>query len=249
MTTRLLSSWSLAAALALAGCATRLPAPAAVQRSSPRDPWARVLSGYVDGSGKVDFRGLARRREDLDDAVAALAQASPESSPARFRTRESRLAYYINAYNCLALYAVVSGRRPGRRLRFFRLTTFTVGGDELSLAGIEKRLSALGEPRARFALSCLARGCPRLRREPYDPSGLEKQLDRQTRAFLNDPRNVRVDTDAGVVRLSPLLRRWRAELTRSSPDLRAFVDRYREEPLPAGLGLVFEPFDGAINAQ
>ena len=82
---------------------------AAGQALDPAVPpgWAAVLDRFVDEYGRVDFEGIAQVPADLDSAVAYIASTSPESNPSLFPNREARLAYYINAYNALAMFNVV----------------------------------------------------------------------------------------------------------------------------------------------
>jgi len=74
--------------------------------------WAAVLDRFVDEYGRVDFEGIAQAPADLNSAVAYIASTSPESNPSLFPSREARLAYYINAYNALAMFNVVDSGIP-----------------------------------------------------------------------------------------------------------------------------------------
>src|SRR6476646_1457697 len=95
--------------LAAGACAVRVPPPtvSAADAVSPDRAWANVLSRFVDDKGRIDFAGMAKDRHDLDVYVAWLAKVSPVSQPASFPTPESRLAYYINAYNAIAMYETI----------------------------------------------------------------------------------------------------------------------------------------------
>ena len=52
------------------------------------------------------------RYADLDRVVAFEAAVDPDSQPQRFPDRASRLAFYINAYNALAMYGIVQTGVP-----------------------------------------------------------------------------------------------------------------------------------------
>jgi hypothetical protein len=97
-----------------------------------------------------------------------------------------------------------------------------------------------------FALNCMVRGCPRLPREPFDPRRLDAQLDREARRFLNDPRNVQVDPPLEVVRLSSILKFYGEDFLAHAPSLLAYVNRYREEPVPEGYRVEFIPYDWTL---
>ena len=80
--------------------------------------WTKVLTRHVDDSGRIDFDSLRRNHTDLDLIVAFAAAVDPITQPRQFPDEYSRLAFYINAYNALAMYRGRSGRgsRKSRRL-------------------------------------------------------------------------------------------------------------------------------------
>src|SRR6266849_9456371 len=106
-------------------------------------PWDRVLKKFVTETGRVDYGALKADSGDLDSFVAALAARSPASHPQDFPTRESQLAYWINAYNALVMKAVVenwptkSVRNLGKLYSFFWARKFVAGGKEYTLNNIE----------------------------------------------------------------------------------------------------------------
>src|SRR3712207_7044618 len=58
----------------------------------------------------------------------------------------------------------------------------------------------------RSALNCMVRACPRLPREPFAQERLEAQLDRETRLFFSEERNLQVVDAEKKIRLSEILR-------------------------------------------
>jgi hypothetical protein len=244
---------------ALAGCSTSVPPPDVASQAPPSTAaaeaaWARVLSERVDDQGRIDFAGLAKDRAELDTYVAWVSAVSPASSPGSFGTPEARLAYYINAYNALAMYNVVRDgeplHRPSDKVRFFYGDKLLVGGKRISLYAFENDvIRPLGEPRVHFALNCMVRSCPRLPREPFDPERLEAQLDTAAREFLNDKRNVEPFPPRRVVRVSMIMNWYEKDFLAKATSLAAYVDRYRPEPIPAGYEIEFIEYDWALNAQ
>jgi hypothetical protein len=163
--------------LLLAGCASVVPVPSGppATAADAEAAWARVLRQHVAESGEIDFDGIRVDPADLERYVGWIAVSGPVSTPAHFPTREARLAYYINAYNALAMHQVVATpRRPRQRVRFFALSEVRVDGRRSSLYRFETDvIRPLGEPRVHFALNCMVRGCPRLPREPFEAARLE----------------------------------------------------------------------------
>jgi len=70
--------------------------------------WSKILGRYVSPkSGRVNYSALRKRRELLEEFVGMLAVFGPESTPSLFSTKMERMAYWINAYNALVLFAVL----------------------------------------------------------------------------------------------------------------------------------------------
>ncbi len=163
--------------------------------------WDRVLKKFVTKTGRVDYAALKATPGDLDQYVKQLAARSPISDPNAFPTRDSRLAYWINAYNALVMKGVIdhwpiSSVRKVSTLpySFFWREKFVAGGQKYTLDGIEGILrKKLAEPRIHFAIVCASNSCPRLQREAYTSENTERLLDEAARFYVNEPRNVRID--------------------------------------------------------
>lgn len=246
----------IVAMLLSAGCALNVPAPQTAAEGPERseEAWARVLDTRVDDRGRIDFAGLAEAPRDLDAYVAWIGAVSPRSSPGTFPTAESRLAYWINAYNALAMYDAVRSGIPeslaGLKLRFFYRDRMVVGGERISLYALENRIiRPLGDPRIHFALNCMVRGCPRLPRVPFEAARLDAQLESAATLFLNEERNVVLDPAAKVVRFNEILRFYTKDFLAKAGSLIAYANRYRSEKIPADWKVRFIPYDWTLNRQ
>ena len=138
------------------------------------------------------------------------------------KTEAERLAYWLNAYNAVVLTSVVRLYPIGSvedlgapwylffappTAGFFWARTHQLGGERWNLYDLEHEVvrARFGDARVHFALNCASAGCPRLPREPFRAGRLDAQLEREAVAFFAEPRNLAVDHQAGVVRLSALL--------------------------------------------
>ncbi len=252
-------SEAIALCVLLTACSINVPVPKAPAEGPPareaaEAAWARVLTTRVDDQGRIDFTGLARDRADLDTYVGWLGAVGPGSSPGSFPTPEAKLAYYLNAYNALAMYNVVRTglplRLPSDKVRFFYWDKLLVGGQRLSLYAFENDvIRPLGDPRIHFALNCMVKSCPRLPREPFMAERLDAQLEAATREFLNDKRNVEPFPPERVVRVSMILNWYEKDFLARAPNLAAYVDRYRPEPIPAGYEIEFIEYNWTLNEQ
>lgn len=171
-----------------------------------------VQAGEVSGirTNLVDYAALA---EDADyrQAIAALAAAAPE----RLEGDAARIAFWTNAYNLLAIKAVVD-RYPVESIRdggnfFFPIwkkEVGEVGGRQMTLDQIEHGIlrKDFREPRVHMALVCASLSCPNLRREVYRADRLDEQLDDQAARFLADPTKGLRPEDSSRAEVSSIFR-------------------------------------------
>lgn len=215
-----------------------------------------VLVKYVSPTGLVDYEGIAADPGPLHRFVAALAATSPASSPSTFPTPDDQLAYYVNAYNALAIEGVVD--RPGItsvdavKQAFFVDAHYTLGGETTNLQRLEDKVRAYGDPRVHFALNCQSLGCPRLPNTAFEPATLDAQLDAAAREFVTNPKQVHVDGggsagSAGTAHLSHLFD-WYAKDFAASGGAIAFINAHGGA-VPANARIEWVPYDWTLAAQ
>jgi hypothetical protein len=226
---------------------------AQAQQSDPYQSWERVLARFVSERGEVDFRGLSRERGDLDAFLDHVARISPRSAPELFPGREAKLAYYINAYNALAMFNVIDSGFPERlnswrKIRFFGLMRFPIGGERMSLYTLENDvIRPLGDERVHFALNCMVVSCPRLRRVAFTPEKLDRQLDEEARRFFSETRNLRILPDRKLARVSSLLKFYTEDFLVKRATLIAYVNLYASASIPADFEIEFMEYDWTVN--
>ncbi|NQZ99098.1 MAG: DUF547 domain-containing protein [Myxococcales bacterium] len=264
-----------------AGCTTIVPAsppsaPLIAPTGFSHAEFDRVLAHFVDEKGRVDYPGLAADRVDLDGYYAKLAAVSPDSHPELFPDDRARLAYWINAYNATAIetvlhyYPIDSVHDVGPAALFFlpRITGFfllqriELGGRKTSLYALENSVMRrrFAEPRIHFALNCASIGCPRLPRQAFRAKDLDAQLDRETRFFVSESRNVDIDPANGRITLSSILDWYDGDFLDALPkegrqDLVGFIEPYLTDEQRSALArcgdcrVEFVPYDWGLNAQ
>ncbi|MBI3863077.1 MAG: DUF547 domain-containing protein [Planctomycetia bacterium] len=181
--------------------------------------WDRLLRRYVDAEGNVGYAGWKETPGDVEALDTYLSTLSL-ANPALDAGRDSRLAFWINAYNALTIRGILreyptasvsqhTAQSPG--FSFWRDLRLHVGDRDYSLGQIEHELlRPLREPRIHFAIVCGSRGCPRLLNRAYHTSDLEQQLRDNARNFFADPQKLEFDSSTGQLRLSPILK-WYAD--------------------------------------
>ncbi|MFN7930088.1 MAG: DUF547 domain-containing protein [Blastocatellia bacterium] len=185
-----------------------------------------LLHDYVDEQGRVDYAGLRQARARLDQYLATLGPAQPQT----FATDQERLAFWINSYNAFVVADVldqVYGKVKSVQdvKGFFDQKTHRIAGETLSLKEIETRGRALKDPRIHFAVNCASLSCPKLQRAAYNGAQLDLQLTRAGREFLGDmTRGMNYDPGRNMVFLSPIFQWYAADFitgqtTASEPEM------------------------------
>ena len=239
----------------LAGCSTLVPAPA-VPVPTPQaaqDAWARVLSGFVNDQGEVDFEALARDRGHLDRYVRHVADTPLATLP----DGPARLAHMINAYNALSMYNIIDSGIPHthaglNKLKFFVLKKFSIGGKPMSLYAYENDIiRKLNEPRIHFALNCSAVSCPQLPREIFKGDGLDQQLESESRKFFARPENLKVDHVSRQAYTNEILKFYSEDFAPGHVQtLNDYINRFAPEKIPSDYQLRFFAYDWTVaNSQ
>jgi hypothetical protein len=210
--------------------------PALASAADPLDEalYASLLEDYTretdDVAGtRVDYRGL-RREPRWRRLVESLARAGPAAgAPER-----ERIAFWLNAYNILAIDLVVNGypvdeiRDLGSLFRpVWKRPAGRVTGRSVSLGEIEHEvLRPLGDPRVHAGIVCASLSCPALRREPWNAARLDAQLEDTLRRWLANPsKGLRVERADGRLRLSRIFD-WFEDDFAPAGGVLAFVERY-----------------------
>ena len=212
-----------------------------------------------DAAGvRVDYAAL-RRSEDWRRLVASLSA----SDPTQLAERSQRLAFWIDAYNVLAIELVVRNQ-PRESIRdigtlfspVWKREAGRIAGRPYSLDEIEHDiLRPLGEPRIHAAIVCASVSCPSLAREPYRAETLDAQLDASLRRFLADPRKgSRLDAARGALVLSPIFD-WFAGDFAAAGGVLPFLTPHLPESTRAWLSqrservrLAYFDYDWSLNA-
>ena len=125
---------------------------------------------------------------------------------------------------------------------------------------ILKRFDA---PRIHFALNCPSASCPTLPQHAFSPEHLDAELDRETRKFLSQPRNFRIDHERRAVILSEIFDWYRDDFLdwyrRNEADRQATlldftklyldVDATGDRRIAEDYEIRFTPYDWSLNDQ
>ena len=222
--------------------------------------WNDLLKRRVDDRGGVDYAGWKASATDMQELSAYLDGMS-RAAPERPASVESRLVFWINAYNALTIRGIlreyptssIQQHADQSAYDIWRDLRLMVGGRPYSLGEIEHAvLRPMHEPRIHFALVCGARGCPRLRNEAYTPESLENQLQDNTREFFARPGNAALDAGGKSLTVSPLLEWYADDFGKNDQDRLRLVSPYlpkanTPQPRPREIRLQYGTYDWSLN--
>ncbi|MBE0434798.1 MAG: DUF547 domain-containing protein [Methylomicrobium sp.] len=196
----------------------------------------------------VDYKTI-RDNGSLDRAYEALS-AFPV---ANLSGREEKLAFYINAYNILAL-KMVADHWPLKGIKdvgswfspVWKKPAGELDGKVVTLDEVEHEiLRPMGEPRVHMAVVCASVSCPDLRGEPFVAARLDEQLNDQTTKFLNNVgKGLRVSKE--TIRVSKIFDWFEKDFSEQG-GVEAFVRSYRSD-LPDYRLKANIPYDWEVNA-
>jgi hypothetical protein len=132
----------------------------------------------------------------------------------------------------------------------FGLRSIMIGRRSTSLYRFENEvIRPIGDPRVHFALNCMVVSCPRLPRTAFAAAILEHQLEHAARFFVAENRNVLLDPSRRLVYLSTIFDFYTKDFLAQAPSLIAYINRYREKPIPLDYAVRFFGYDWTINAK
>ena len=243
-------------AILMAAWFSLLPLASATAAEPAWKDYAQLLARHVRPVTRhgvalngVDYRALAQ-----DPLFGRVTTALARFDPTRLEGRQERLAFYINAYNILAIKVVLDNlpldsiKDAGSLFNpVWKRTAGVIGGHRVSLDEIEHGiLRPLGDPRVHMAIVCASVSCPDLRREPYLAARLDRQLAAQATAFLANPaKGLRLQSDG--IHVSRIFAWFEEDFKRTYGGVGAFLRRYHTG-LPPRLAVTADlPYDWSLN--
>jgi hypothetical protein len=208
--------------------------------------WNALLQKYVTVAGEVNYKGFRTEKAKLQTYLDELASHPVEAG----WPTEEKLAYWINAYNAFTIKLIVDNY-PVRSItdlhqgKPWDVKWIKLGNKTYSLNQIENEIirPQFKEPRIHFAVNCAAKSCPPLLNEAYTADKLDGQLEKQSKAFINNSAYNRIQ--AKSVQVSKIFE-WYAD---DFGQLIAFLNKYSETRIQSNAKVGFEEYDWALNEQ
>ena len=215
------------------------PAPAAfMEFDHSHKLFDEVLRASVEGEW-LDYKKVDRKK--LREYIEGLGRVTPKALASW--SRAERYAFWINVYNAHVIeivldhYPVESIKDIGGTVfgrvwdkEFIRLNSLHPGGDDerLSLNEVEHEIlrPRFKDARVHAAVNCASYSCPPLLGEAFVADKLEKQLDAQMKAFVNDELRNKYDEKKNVIYLSEIFNWFEEDFEHDAGSVREYLLRF-----------------------
>lgn len=222
------------------------------------EQWDRLLKRHVNEKGLVNYKGFQTDQHKLNSYLMLLKNAPPNK---KTWTREEQLAYWINAYNAFTI-ALILEHYPVKSIKDIGsgpLITFInspwdikfieIGGKKLDLNNIEHGIirKDFDDPRIHFALVCAAKSCPELRNEAYTGDQLNRQLQEETKSFINNPSKNKIEK--GEARLSKYFDWYGGDFEKRGQTIVDFINQYSTIKISDHTAIEYLDYNWGLNEQ
>ena len=211
--------------------------------------WTDLLRRNVSQNGNVDYRTIIKEKKSFESYLNLLSDNPPQSD----WSVNERKAYWINAYNAFTVsliiqnYPVKSIKDIGGLFKSpWDIGFIKIGGATYTLNRIEHEIlrKEFDDPRIHFAIVCASRSCPNLRNEAFEPSNLDRQLEEQATAFINDPSKNRIYADE--IKISKIFD-WFEEDFTGKGRLIDFLNKYARITIDPAASVSYLSYDWSLN--
>ena len=204
------------------------------------EPYQTLLETYLTRARRdgIELSVLDYRRLKDDPVFAEMVKKLEKFSLLTLRPGDDALAFWINAYNFLAIklvadnYPVESIKDIGSLFSsVWNQEAGVIGGKVYSLGEIEHQIlrKFFPDPRLHFAIVCASLSCPDLKDEIYSGELIDVQLDAVSRIFLQNPaKGLRPGPEKNRITVSQIFD-WFEEDFEKGGGVEKFIRKYHPE--------------------
>ncbi|MEZ4829663.1 MAG: DUF547 domain-containing protein [Bacteroidia bacterium] len=208
--------------------------------------WDFLLKKYVSAEGKVDYKGFKADKAKLEVYLKKLSN----NPPAQDWSAKDKLAYWINVYNAFTVKLIVDNY-PLKSIKDigepWDKKFINIGSKTYSLNEVENQIirKEFSEPRIHFAVNCASFSCPALLNEAYTADKLEAQLEKQTKAYINNALHNTITTNKAQV--SQLFNWYADDFKKSAGSVSAFINKYSAVKIKDDSKLTYKEYGWSLN--
>lgn len=220
------------------------------------EDWDALVKKYVNEDGWVDYKGFMADSTRLQNYLDQLRKGHPND---KNWSKNEQLAYWINAYNAFTVelildyYPVESIKDIKSGIPFvstvWDIEFIEIEGQDYTLNNIEHGIirPKFNEERIHFAVNCASYSCPKLLNEAFCAEHLDEQLDKATKAFINNPEKNIIEEDR--VKLSKLLNWYWSDFKGKYNSRIEFVNKYSAKKVNASAEVEYMDYLWSLNEQ
>ncbi len=215
------------------------------QNAPDHSVWDQILILNVTDDGKVNYEGVMKDSPLFYKYFRSLS----ENPPTDQWTREEKLAYWINAYNSIAVKMIIDNY-PVKNInelhdpwnqKFFRIKDKRYSLDDIEHTILRK----FNEPRIHFLINCASFSSPKLMNRAYTALNIEEAMEKCTRDFINDP--ARNTIKPNHVQISQIFEWYKDDFNKG--DVVAFINQYSNVKINKIPKNGYKPYDWTLNEQ
>lgn len=208
------------------------------------DAWDKLLKQYVTSEGKVNYKGFQKSKSDLDAYLDYLGKNPVQDT----WSKTEKMAYWINAYNAFTIKLIVNNYPTTSITKLndgkpWDVKWIKLGDKTYSLNNIENDIlrPQFKDARIHFAVNCAAKSCPPLLNRAWKADNLEKYLDQQTKAFINNPKFNKISTND--VNISKIFDWYKGDFENLIP----FLNKYTAIKINANAAVKYADYNWDLN--
>ena len=218
---------------------------AQAQSNVDHSVWDQILILNVSEDGKVNYEGVMKDSPLFYKYFRSLS----ENPPTEQWSKEEKLAYWVNAYNSIAVKMIIDNY-PVKNInelhdpwnqKFFRIKDKRYSLDDIE----HKILRKMGDPRVHFVINCASTSSPKLMNMAYTSDNIEEALEKCTREFINDPTKNSITENE--IHLSQIFEWYKDDF--NSGDVAAFINQYSDVKIKKIPKKQYKEYDWSLNEQ
>lgn len=218
--------------------------PEVMPKSFDHSEWNSLATTYVSATGNVNYEGFRKNRASLIKYIDALGQNVPDAT----WTKESTLAYWMNAYNAMTVDLILRNL-PLASIKDIKnpwdQRHWKLGAKYYNLDEIEHQiLRKMDDPRIHFGINCASFSCPPLLNEAFTAEKVDEQLDTLAKKFINDPKRNTLTSDS--VEISKIFD-WFKKDFKQNGSVIDYLNLYSEEQISASARIRYKDYDWTLN--
>jgi hypothetical protein len=207
---------------------------------------AVFLKQHVDHH-KVAYSVIQKNKTELEILIQQIATTDLTNE-----NEESKKAFFINAYNLIMIKSIVEKypvKSPLDISGVFDKNQHVIAGMKLTLNDLENKMlrAKYNDARIHFVLVCGANGCPPITNFAYVPEKLENQLNEQTKAAINNPSFIKINTSSKKISVSQIFEWYKDDFITKNSSLITFLNAYLSSPIDEKYRLSYYNYDWSLN--